>query len=50
MKITVFGDSILEGVRFEDGKYTRAHRFMSLFEAEHGVEIENKSKFGSTID
>ena len=50
MKITIFGDSILEGVRFVDGKYTRAHRFMSLFEAEHGVEIENKSKFGSTID
>ncbi len=50
MKITVFGDSILEGVRLEDGRYTRAHRFMSLFEAEHGVETENKSRFGSTID
>ena len=50
MKISIFGDSILEGVRLENGKYTRGHALMSCFEAEHGVTLDNKSKFGSTID
>lgn len=50
MKITIFGDSILEGVRFENGKYTRGHELIDSFEAENGVEVENKSKFGSTVD
>lgn len=50
MKITVLGDSILEGVRFENGKYSRLHELMHLFEAEHDVEFVNLSRFGATVD
>ena len=51
MKISVYGDSVLECVRLgEDGKYVRSHELVSCFEAEHNVVIENRSKFGATIE
>lgn len=50
MKITVLGDSILEGVRYENGHYTRAHELVQLFQAEHDVEFANLSRFGATVD
>lgn len=50
MKITVLGDSILEGVRYENGHYTRSHELVRLFQAEHDVEFVNLSRFGATVD
>ena len=50
MKIAIFGDSVLEGVRYENGKYSRSHELLQLFQAEHGVELVNMSRFGATVD
>ncbi|MGI5976821.1 MAG: SGNH/GDSL hydrolase family protein [Candidatus Limivicinus sp.] len=50
MKINVFGDSILEGVTLENGKYMRKKELMEQLEKKQGIEIINSSKFGSTID
>lgn len=50
MKICLFGDSILEGVRLEDGKYTRGRELIDCFKAVHDVELVNFSRFGATID
>lgn len=30
MKIAIFGDSVLEGVRYENGKYSRSHELLQL--------------------
>ena len=49
MRISIFGDSILEGVRLENGKYTRDSELFRRFEAENHVQLLNRSRFGSTI-
>ncbi len=36
MIIAIFGDSVLEGIRYENGKYFRSHELLQLFQAEHG--------------
>ncbi len=49
--ISVFGDSILKGVIYENNVYrVSKNRFSSICEDILGISIENKAKFGSTID
>lgn len=31
MIIAIFGDSVLEGVRYENGKYSHSHELLQLF-------------------
>ncbi len=50
MRISIYGDSVLEGVQLEDGKYVRHSELIKRFEAENELIIENKSRFGATID
>ena len=50
MRISIYGDSVLEGVQLEDGKYIRHSELIKRFEAENELIIENKSRFGATID
>jgi len=49
MKITVFGDSILKGVLFENGSYRRNGEWEEALSRELGVEIRNRSRFGCTV-
>ena len=48
--ISVFGDSILKGVIYENNTYkVSKNRFSNICEEVLGVSIENKAKFGSTV-
>lgn len=48
--ISVFGDSVLKGVIYENNSYkVSKSRFSNICEEILGVSIENKAKFGSTI-
>ena len=48
--ISVFGDSVLKGVIYENNIYkVSQNRFSNICEDILGVPIENKAKFGSTI-
>ena len=49
MQITVYGDSILKGVVFENGKYTVAHDWEKKLSERFGLHITNRSRFGSTL-
>ena len=49
MRISIFGDSILEGVRLEKGRYVRSTELIQQFQSENNVELNNKSRFGATI-
>ena len=47
----VFGDSVLKGVIYENNIYkVSQNRFSNICEDILGVSIENKAKFGSTIN
>ena len=47
----VFGDSVLKGVIYENNIYkVSQNRFSNICEDILGVPIENKAKFGSTIN
>ena len=49
--ISVFGDSVLKGVIYENNIYkVSQNRFSNICEDILGVSIENKAKFGSTIN
>lgn len=48
--ISVFGDSVLKGVIYENNSYkVSKSRFSNICEQILGISIENKAKFGSTI-
>lgn len=48
--ISVFGDSVLKGVVFENNKYRiTKNSFANICEDILRIKIENKAKFGSTI-
>ena len=48
--ISVFGDSVMQGVIRENNAYkVSKNRFSNICEEVLGVTIENKAKFGSTI-
>lgn len=49
--ISVFGDSVLKGVIYENNAYkVSKDRFSNICEDVLGISIENKAKFGSTIN
>lgn len=48
--VSVFGDSVLKGVIYENNSYKISKsRFSNICEQILGISIENKAKFGSTI-
>ena len=49
MKITIYGDSILKGVRLENGRYTIDRGWEQRMAAEHDLDIRNSAHFGSTL-
>ena len=49
--ISMFGDSVLKGVIYENNAYKISkNRFSNICEDILGISIENKAKFGSTIN
>lgn len=49
-RILVFGDSILKGVRYENGRYQVDHHWQQAFSEAFGVAVDNYSRFGNTIE
>ena len=49
MNVTVFGDSILNGIVWEDGRYRINHDWETRLSEECGLSIRNCSRFGCTI-
>ena len=49
MQATVFGDSILKAVLYENGKYRMNMEPEREFSAESGIQIHNYARFGCTI-
>lgn len=49
MQATVFGDSILKAVLYENGKYRMNMEPEREFSAESGIQIHNHARFGCTI-
>ncbi len=49
MKVTVYGDSILKGVRLEDGRYVVDREWERRLGERFGADIRNRSRFGCTI-
>ena len=50
MNVTVYGDSILRGVRFQDGRYLIDHSWENRLAERFGLQIANRSRFGNTIE
>lgn len=49
MNVTVYGDSILRGVRFQEGRYVIDHSWEDRLAETYDLEINNRSRFGNTI-
>ena len=49
MNVTVYGDSILRGVRFQDGRYVIDRSWEQRLADTFGLKITNRSRFGNTI-
>ncbi len=49
MKTTIFGDSILKAVLYEQGRYRMNTALERSFAAEAGITVCNRSSFGCTI-
>ena len=49
MNVTVYGDSILRGVRYQDGRYVIDHSWESALAETFALQITNRSRFGNTI-
>lgn len=49
MNITVYGDSILKGIRLEEGTYKIDRQWEKQLAAEHGLVIRNSARFGNTL-
>ena len=49
MEITVYGDSILKGVRLEDGRYLVDREWEQLLSRRFGWSITNRARFGCTL-
>ena len=50
VRILVFGDSILKGVRYENGRYQVDHHWQQAFSEAFGVAVDNYSRFGNSIE
>ena len=46
--ITIYGDSLLKCVLYENGKYTANHEFELAYQEKFGTKLENRSYFGSS--
>lgn len=46
--ITIYGDSLLKLVLYENGKYMPNHEFEKAYAERYGMELVNRSYFGST--
>ena len=49
MNVTVYGDSILKGVLFENGKYVVDHACEQKLTERFGLRVTNRSRFGGTL-
>ncbi len=49
MNVTVYGDSILRGVRFQEGRYVIDHSWETRLAEIFKLRITNRSRFGNTI-
>ena len=49
MNVTVYGDSILRGVRMQDGRYVIDHSWENRLAEGFDLCIANRSRFGNTI-
>ena len=49
MNVTVYGDSILRGVRYQDGRYVIDRSWETKLAETFGLKITNRSRFGNTI-
>ncbi len=49
MNVTVYGDSILKGVLFENGKYVVDHGWVDRLAERFGLRVANRARFGSTL-
>ena len=49
MNVTVYGDSILRGVRYQEGRYVIDHSWESRLAEQYGLAVQNRSRFGNTI-
>ena len=49
MTVTIFGDSIMRAVLYEDGRYRKSSAFERLFSDTNGIIIRNLARFGCTI-
>ena len=49
MTVTMFGDSILKAVLYEDGRYRMNTALERAFAEESGITIRNRAHFGCTI-
>lgn len=46
--ITIYGDSLLKFVLYENGRYAPNHEFEKAYTERWGIELDNRSYFGST--
>ena len=49
MNVTVYGDSILKGVLYENGRYVLERGWESLLAERFGLRVVNRSRFGVTL-
>ena len=49
MNITVYGDSILKGVLYENGRYMLERGWQKRLAERFGLRVENRSRFGVTL-
>ena len=47
--VSIFGDSILKGVLFQNGRYEVNHRWEESFAETFAIPVLNRSRFGNTI-
>lgn len=49
MNVTVYGDSILKGVLYENGKYVLDRSWEQKLSERFGLRVTNRSRFGCTL-
>ena len=49
MKMTIYGDSILKGVLYENGRYVLERGWEERLAARLGLSLTNRARFGSTL-
>ena len=50
MNVSIYGDSLLKFVLWENGRYVTNHEPVKRFSTEFHLEINNRSYFGSCVD